>query len=954
VYDAPRPDRSAVREAPPLRTSPTPAGWIALGVWTVFAILAFLLAVGAVSAFSRLTQGLPPVSGFDKIGFSEQSVVLDRTGQIELARFGGEQREIVEFKDIPPIVIDAQTAVEDKTFWENSGFDPVAIFAAGLDSLRGNSRGASTITQQLVRQRLLPEDLVQDPHRTLERKLKEIIQSIRLTEAYPGLAGKQQIIAAYLNQNYYGNQAYGVKAAAKSYFNKDLADLTLAEAAILAGMAKSPSNYDLVKNADSFCDKPDPEDSSNCLGTTTLTVPDDSPIVQRRNQILDLLAAGRTTLSGDRYSSADFEAAKHEPVIVAPQSIPRWIAPHFVWAVQQELAEKLCGPDVPTCDELSAGGLRITTTLDTDLQKIAEKWVQAAAVVPNAPHPATVARHLGIPYEQWMKNLRGKDINNGALVAIDYQTGQLVAYVGSANYYSVKSTKQFQAKYDVVGSGFRQPGSAFKPFNYLTAIDDKNLTAASMLMDTATDFGGKYTPSDADNYERGPVRVRTALQFSLNIPSVKTAQINSPDHIFARARDFGMVFASDKTNAGLSIALGVQEVRPVDLVTAYATLANGGKKVDHTTILSVTDQSGKDVPGVPAWTQPEGEQVASPQAAFIVTDILAGNTNPKVNPFWGKFALTGPGKERRPATLKTGTNNDAKDLNAYGFIAPPSEQGRADGEFALAAGAWNGNSDNSVVSPNKPVFSIDVTTFVWQGFMDEASKKWAVNDFKTPDGLAKAKVDPWTGLQPTAGKPSIEEWFIPGTEPKNGVPADMCGDAVLDQPGIYEGRFQNWKQADLDWLARARRGPGTSGGVNGTRTAYFYNPQFQPFGRSWGSLVEGHGCAAPSPSVTCYPVPTPDASGNIPSFEIPTPDPSASFDVIYEPCPTEVPSASPSESPSIEPSIEPSLLPTPSPTPRPTKPPKPTPTLPPLPSPSVVGASAPAPSSAAGEPSTGP
>jgi penicillin-binding protein 1A len=182
VYDAPRADRGPVREAP-LRTSPSAAGWIALAIWVVFAILALLGAVGIVSAFARMTTGLPPVTSFDTIGFSQQSVITDRTGKVELARFGGEQREVVEFKDIPPIVIDAQTAVEDKTFWENSGFDPVAIIAAGLDSLRGNSRGASTITQQLVRQRLLDPALVEDPGRTLERKFKEIVQSIRLTEA---------------------------------------------------------------------------------------------------------------------------------------------------------------------------------------------------------------------------------------------------------------------------------------------------------------------------------------------------------------------------------------------------------------------------------------------------------------------------------------------------------------------------------------------------------------------------------------------------------------------------------------------------------------------------------------------------------------------------------------------------------------------------------------------------
>ena len=580
--------------------------------------------------------------------------------------------------------------------------------------------------------------------------------------------------------------------------------------------------------------------------------------------------------------------------------------------------------------------MTVTTTLDLKLQAIAEKWVQAAAVVPNAKNPAALAKTLKIPggYAQWMKNLRGKDIHNGALVALDYQTGELIAYVGSANYYAVKSTPQFQAKYDVVGNGYRQPGSAFKPFNYLTGIDDKKITAGSMFMDTATDFGGSFTPSDADNLERGPVRVRTALQFSLNIPSVKTAQVNTPDRIFSRAKDFGLVFASDRSTAGLSIALGVLEVRPVDLVTGYGTLANGGRKIGHTTILSVRDQAGADV--VPPYEPPAGEQVASPQAAYIVTDILAGNTNPRINPFWGAFAVTGPNNERRPATLKTGTNTDAKDLNAYGFIAPPTDTGRAHGEYALAVGAWNGNSDNTVVStPGSPVFSIDVTTYVWQGFLQEATKTWQVNDFKAPDGLTQAKIDPFTGLQPQPGARTITEWYIAGTEPKDTIAVGSCGEAVLNSPGVYENRYKNWLTADLDWLSRASRGPGVAGGVNRTRTAYFYNGIFQPYGRSWGALVAGHGCAAPSPSVTCYPVPTPDPSGVVPSFVIPSADPSAN--IVFEPCPT--PSAVESSSPSVEPSVgvtpPPTPAPTPPPTPAPTAPPTPAPTPPPSVEPSA-------------------
>jgi membrane peptidoglycan carboxypeptidase len=931
----------APRQPPRERTQPSAAGMIAIIIWVLFAGLGFVLAAGSVAAFSSLASNLDAPADLDKLGFQEESIIYDRTGTVELARFGATTRSVVTFDDIPPIAIDAQTAIEDKTFWDNSGFDPLAIISAGIDSLRGRARGASTITQQLVRQRLLPPDLVQDPSRQAERKLKEIIQSIRLTEAFPGIEGKKQIITAYLNQNYYGNQAYGIKAAAQVYFGvTDLHKLTLAQAAILAGLPKSPSSYDLVQNAVEECSvgsgfvPPDP-DTGNCPDgkPTTLVVPKDSEIVQRRNQILDLLEQGRTPLSGTQYSQADFEAAKQEEVVLGPQTTPQWLAPHFVWAVQKELATKLCGEGVPTCDVLASGGLRITSTLDAKIQAIAEKWVKAAAIVPNAPNPDAAAKAIGFKNgaEAWMKNLRGRQIRNGALVALDYQTGELIAYVGSADYYSTKSTAKFQAKFDVVGSGYRQPGSAFKPFNYLTAIDDGKLRASTMLMDASTDFGGGYSPADADNLERGPVRVRTALQFSLNIPSVKTMQINTPERVFARAQEFGMQFKTQTTQAGLSLALGVQEVRPVDLVTAYGTLANGGTYIAHTTILSIKNTAGTDV--VPAYKPPAGAKVATPQAAYIVTDILAGNTNPKINPFWGKFEIDNSKGQRRPATLKTGTNNDAKDLNAYGFIAPPTANGRSAGEHALAVGAWNGNSDNSVVSPNRPVFSIDVTTFVWQGFMAEATRTWAINDFKQPDGLVTAKIDPFTGLQPTPGDKPIDELFIKGTEPKTSIPANTCGAAVLDnKDASYESAHANWLKADLDWIKRAERGPGVAGGPNRDRTAYFYNGQFNPFGRSWGPLVSGHGCSAPSPTTTCIPGPTPDAGGVVPSILLPTPDPSApGGGVITVICPTPSPSASPSEQPSAPPSEPPQPTKTPpgKPTPPPTPPPTPEPSAPP-------------------------
>ena len=293
------------------------------------------------------------------------------------------------FEEIPPILLDATTAIEDKTFWENAGFDPMAIIAAGIDSLRGQGRGASTITQQLVRARLLDEDLVQDGERTYERKLKEIIQSIRVTQFFGAQRedGKKAIITAYLNQNYYGNQTYGVKAAARSYFGKELAELTPGEAAILAGLPKSPSNYDLVRNAIEQCDETPPEGEPCPAAATHLVVPADTNILKRRDQILKLMADDdRTPMSGSEFSDAELTAEVGTEKEIAPQAAPRWRAPHFVWAVRDELTLKLCQGEA-TCDLLDAGGLRVTTTVDLDLQKIAEKWVKVATIVPHRGQP---------------------------------------------------------------------------------------------------------------------------------------------------------------------------------------------------------------------------------------------------------------------------------------------------------------------------------------------------------------------------------------------------------------------------------------------------------------------------------------------------------------------------------------------------------------------------------------
>jgi membrane peptidoglycan carboxypeptidase len=893
-----------------------PAAAMGLVVFAAFVALGATGAVFAVSTYRSLAADLPDPSLLEKIELPQRSVVYDRTGTVQLATFGEFNREVVAFADIPPVLVDATTAVEDRTFWENSGFDPVGIIAAGVDALRGRPRGASTITQQLVRQRLLTEDGEAQTQVTATRKLREIIQSIRVTQAYPGEAGKQRIMAAYLNQNYYGNDSYGVAAAARGYFGVELADITLAQAAILAALPQSPSTYDLVQNAVLEC--VDPTQDPETCADTQLVVPADSPIVQRRNRVLDLMEqAGGTPLTGGQYTAADFEAAKAEPVVLAAQASNQWKVPQFVWQVRRELTTRLCGEGAETCPVLERGGLRIVSTIDMDLQAIAEKWVKAAAIVPKAKNPRAAAKALGLTFEPWMANLTDKSLRNSALIAMDYQTGVIVAYQGSADPTATRATKRFQPRFDVLADGWRQPGSAFKPVVYATGIDSQRITGATMFMDVVTDFGGGYIPTDADNLERGPVRVQDALRFSLNIPAVKALAVIGNTAVQQQAEAMGIQFMDNQVNAGLAFALGVEEVHPKDLVRAYGTLANGGELVYQTTIIQVTDSAGEVL--LDSSSAPEASQALDKGAAAIVTDILAGNTDPSVNPYWGEFRIM-DGRKRRPAALKTGTNNEARDLNAYGYIGAPSKAERANGEYALAVGVWNGNSDNSLVStPTDPLFSSGVSTYVWQGFLTDATKGWSINQFKVPNSLQSVAVDPWTGLVAKGGN-GVTQLFMPGTAPTSSLPADQaCGPTVLQLVG-FERDNPTWMAADEAWIARAEKGPRRVGGPKRTATSFFYNGYFVPYGRSWGAFVStGPGCATPTPSPTVDPCASYDPFATL--------DPLASVDPLATPlvCPT--------PSTSVEPSVEPSPteVPTQPPTPAPTSPPTPAPTPTPVP-----------------------
>lgn len=907
---------------------------ISMIVFGGFALVGLVGLIVSVGLFAIYSQGLPPTSDLEKITFGSDSVVFDRTETVQLATFGtAENREPVTFDEVPLILIDATTAVEDKSFWTNSGVDPLGIMSAMLDTIRGRDRGASTITQQLVRQRLLDPDLVRDPERVIERKIKEIIQSVRVTEAYPGEAGKQRIIEAYLNQNYYGNGSYGILAAARGYFGvNSLSELSLGEVALLAALPKSPSTYDLVRNAE-----------LDANGTLYVPLDEGLPIVARRNLILEILADDptRRVLTGDTYTAAQFRAAQNEPIILAPQVArpgQQWLAPHFIWALRDDLATKLCGPDADTCPQLEQGGLRITASLDWELQQVAEKWVTAAVFLPHDADPEAYAEQLGVPFEAWMRKLRNLQVGNGAMIALDYQTGEILAYVGSAGYYRSDATSpQFQPQFDVLGDGWRQPGSAFKPFNFVTGINDGTMTAATMFMDVTTAFpdGDRtYIPKNYDRLERGPLRMRSALNWSLNIPAVKALVLNGVDHVFDNARRFGMTFQNETPRAGLSLTLGTEVTHIADVAQAYATLANEGRNIGTTHILRITDSSGTDL--VPVYAPPAGETVVSPQAAYVMTDILASNTKPNQNPIWGAFELSGPNGAHRPAALKTGTNNDANDLVAFGYTAPPGQEARAAGEYALVVGAWSGNSDGSpVLTPENPVLSTDVAAPMWRGFMREVTAAWPVADFARPPGIVEADVDAWSGGRPTQfTTQTVREVFIDGTvsgpdTTKVGLQVVLNPLALPDDPNPYflwqDGCFgtpetrgflalegvepghPDWQVANRDWINRARIGPGTAGGPDPavlTSTTYLFRPNYTPYGKSWGApfapTVSCLGLPSPSPSLSESPSISPSVTPEV----SPTPEPTPT------PIPTDVPTLPPTEPP-----------PTDTPTPEPTSPP---------------------------------
>ena len=876
----------------------------------MFGVLAIGLFALTLSVYSSYTTGLPNVEDIENFDLVEGSTVVSGDGT-ELATFAVEDRREISFDEIPQLMIDAQVAAEDQTFWTNPCVDLRSIVRAVLQNFQAGETvsGASTICQQLVRMRLFDAELMADPDRQVERKIKEAILALRLDERYPGGEGKRHILEMYLNQVYYGNNAYGIWAAANAYYDKDLTSdapeeqLTISEAAMLAGLVRAPSRLD-----------PSPEAvEEEVEGGTRFVVPPTSQSITVRDFVLDQM------LESELISEADHRAAIAEQIVLAPPDDNAYLAPHFVYAVRREAGDLLEGEEL-----LDTGGLRVITTLDYEgYQRSAEKWAQIGYDLDRLSDEELVATYgeAAAGEAGWIRQLQGRNINNDAMVTVNYRTGAVLAYVGSANFFG-ESTPEHQPNFDVIGQAYRQSGSAFKPITYAAGFESGVITPATMLMDVQGEIVDGYSVPNADNRERGPVRVRDALKYSLNIPVAKIQQLVGTENVVGMAERLGLDWDPRQEDevAVPSLTLGTIGVHMLDLAAAYGAIANAGQFVPPYLIERIEDTDGNVIYDH-ATDADDPEQVLSAQSAYLVTDILADNTDPGANPLWGpRFQLPAPDGSRRPATLKTGTTNDFRDLQAVGYLAPNPDPAVTDG--AIVTGVWVGNSDFSAI---EDVFAADGPTFIWHDYMAEvaALNELPVHDFARPDGLADVTIDAISGMlpgeftlttvteitradrQPSESDTTHRELRIevvtgkiwqegcgdfatlapsaspdPSAEPS---PPEPDEELFLDLVGWEEER-PPWEEANTAWI---EEWTGREDELNASVRTPFPGPIDATF----------------APTEDCTP-------GEIPT-STPTPSPTPS------PTPTPVPTPAPTPVPTLPPTPAPTLPPPPSPTPTP-------------------------------------
>lgn len=566
----------------------------------------------------------------------ESTFIYDREGDLLFEAFGEGRRVTVPYEEFPSELILATVAIEDDSFFQNIGIDVGATLVAFLQYVGADAGeqtpGGSTITQQLVRNVLF--DFEKRAERSVQRKAEEIMLAILLTNR----KSKEDILAMYLNEIYYGNLAYGAQVAAQTFFGKDVSDLTLGEAALLAGLPQAPANLDPLN--------PDPEVQN---------------AVYARWQIVlnEMVEEGFIT---DEERNATLRQGLS---FATPTTSLN--APHFTVYAQGEF-ERLMESLGYTPDEILRGGFRVYTTVDQGINNLA---LEAA--------------------RNQVATLSGNNVSNAAVVVLKPLTGEILGMVGSIDYYSDRIDGRVN-----VTTAFRQPGSTMKPFTYAAAME-RGMTPADVIWDTRTDIGiagqPMYSPVNYDRRFHGPMTLRRALANSYNIPAVQTLRLIGVEYLLQFMQRFGVAsLGDDASRYGLSLTLGGGEVALLELTNAYAVFANQGSYVPSTSILCIVDNDDTIIyqyeNGCPAQANGRydsstvdrtgfGRQVLDPRLAFIITDVMSDNA--ARTPAMG---ANSPLRTDGIATsVKTGTTNDVKDNWTVGYTRN------------IAVGVWVGNND---------------------------------------------------------------------------------------------------------------------------------------------------------------------------------------------------------------------------------------------------------------------
>jgi membrane peptidoglycan carboxypeptidase len=689
-----------------------------------------LVGLGIIAFIAR---DLPNPNTLTERTISQTTKIYDSTGEHLLYEiFGDENRTLKQIQEgfcdpntdmeldpegIPLYALQATVAAEDRNFCNHSGFDFRGFARAVFQNLLGNRQGGSTLTQQLVKNAILSNE------QTITRKIKELILSLELERRY----SKDEILQIYFNEIPYGSTYYGIEAAAQNYFEKSAHELTIAEAATLASLPKAPTTY--INNPDR--------------------------LKARRDYIL----GGMLELGFIDQMEHDLAVASETPVEVSYTNI---YAPHFVFYVTEQLEETYGRRAV------EEGGMRVITSLNYDMQMIAEEEV------------ANGIEEVGELY----------NVSNAALVATDPDNGHVLAMVGSRNYFDDEIDGQVN-----VATRLRQPGSSFKPIVYTKAFE-MGYTPNTILWDVKTTFPtatGNYTPLNYDLQEHGPVRMRDSLQWSLNITAVKALYLVGVENALDFATQLGYSSFEDHSAFGLSLVLGGGEVQLVEHVNTYATFANEGVRHNLVSILKVEDSNGEVLE---EWKEEEGERVLDENIARMITHVLKDNES-RSSVFGGTSNLQ---LGDRPVAAKTGTTNDYRDAWLMGYT--PS----------LAAGVWAGNNDNTAM--NRGAGGSSVAGPIWNGFMRRALEQEPIEYFTNPiidqtgvaalDGSITSTtliVDKASGKIATEYTPesyreerTYAEYhsilhYVTKESPRDGIPEDPTNDPYYEP---WEAAIQEW------------------------------------------------------------------------------------------------------------------------------------------------------------------